>query len=589
MTIENTNSSLHVTISNTNGNILDYDAKTSSPTATVHADIDTTSAARLWLHCEVTETDGTKKFFKLAEAAPIDITTEVQPTFEIPSDELAKLADDTELTFILTVSADGSRDRQSISNARNTVVLRRRASVFNASRWMTDIGPDLECLKLHDVVMPMAHNAGVDQDGAGWPADQWAACQNHTFNHQLAHGIRALDLRLHWKGSRLMFQHGGYDAGRQLYQCIAQVADFVTRNPGEIVILNFHELTVDEWDFNRAFRGYTHLCIPSSARNMTIGQIRRRFPGRSIIVARNNPPDYCWPKINSSWTGNDLNDQFQLRDHINKEMATFPKGRLYPIFACGYSWLGPVRYNSNAAFWSAFFNKLGTGNYRQASVGNIIYCDFFEATGVVNRCIHSTRARASKASQSTAQQLKGTIVSSNSIKLDWVRPRDSEAVTYSLYANDRLVARQAGTEYVFSGLADGASHTLQVLPHYASGDGAPAEIRVSLGDVTKPSKPTDLRFFILEGYGWLFWKAATDNVGVKEYQIYRDGKKINTVEGKTSTVVNPADKGFYSVRAVDSAGNFAESDAQEMPSDITAAEPADLRQLALIAEAVTQE
>ena len=58
----------------------------------------------------------------------------------------------------------------------------------------------------------------------------------------------------------------------------------------------------------------------------------------------------------------------------------------------------------------------------------------------------------------------------------------------------------------------------------------------------------------------LRWQAATDNVGVANYLIYRDSARIATVSGTTLTyTVSSLKSGStyrFSVRAVDGAGNM---------------------------------
>ncbi|AFU17569.1 Chitin binding protein (plasmid) [Bacillus thuringiensis MC28] len=53
------------------------------------------------------------------------------------------------------------------------------------------------------------------------------------------------------------------------------------------------------------------------------------------------------------------------------------------------------------------------------------------------------------------------------------------------------------------------------------------------------------------------WNPSTDNVGIKEYQVLRDGQLIQTVQGTTFTDQNlTANKEYkYAVKAVDAAGN----------------------------------
>ncbi|HEX3030340.1 MAG TPA: fibronectin type III domain-containing protein [Clostridia bacterium] len=61
----------------------------------------------------------------------------------------------------------------------------------------------------------------------------------------------------------------------------------------------------------------------------------------------------------------------------------------------------------------------------------------------------------------------------------------------------------------------------------------------------------------------LYWVKSTDNVGVKGYILFRDGKKIITLT-KTSfinTQLVPGRKYTYSLKAYDAAGNISESSA----------------------------
>ncbi|MDY7962722.1 putative mucin/carbohydrate-binding domain-containing protein [Bacillus thuringiensis] len=57
----------------------------------------------------------------------------------------------------------------------------------------------------------------------------------------------------------------------------------------------------------------------------------------------------------------------------------------------------------------------------------------------------------------------------------------------------------------------------------------------------------------------LKWNPSTDNIGVKEYQVLRDGQLIQTVQGTTFTDQNlTANKDYkYAVKAVDTSGNIS--------------------------------
>ncbi len=81
-------------------------------------------------------------------------------------------------------------------------------------------------------------------------------------------------------------------------------------------------------------------------------------------------------------------------------------------------------------------------------------------------------------------------------------------------------------------------------------------------DTTPPTKPTN---FTVEQSAEhdvrLTWSAATDNVGVAGYQIWRGGQKLATTTGTSFTDTNalPGDAYSYAVTAYDVAGNVSDS------------------------------
>ncbi|MEK5126481.1 putative mucin/carbohydrate-binding domain-containing protein [Bacillus sp. FSL R9-9492] len=77
-------------------------------------------------------------------------------------------------------------------------------------------------------------------------------------------------------------------------------------------------------------------------------------------------------------------------------------------------------------------------------------------------------------------------------------------------------------------------------------------------DIEAPTQPQGLQATnITANSVELKWNSSTDNVGVKEYQVLRDGKFIQTVQGTTFTdsklTANIEYK--YTVKAIDAAGN----------------------------------
>ncbi len=82
---------------------------------------------------------------------------------------------------------------------------------------------------------------------------------------------------------------------------------------------------------------------------------------------------------------------------------------------------------------------------------------------------------------------------------------------------------------------------------------------VTIGDTMAPTAPLSLEATAIPtGGAELDWQAATDNLGLAHYAIYRDGTKIGEVSATTLTYTDPP-AGFgglhtYAVAAVDTAG-----------------------------------
>jgi chitinase len=84
-------------------------------------------------------------------------------------------------------------------------------------------------------------------------------------------------------------------------------------------------------------------------------------------------------------------------------------------------------------------------------------------------------------------------------------------------------------------------------------------------DTTPPTAPGNLRVTgTTSASVSLAWNAATDNVGVTGYDVYRNGTRITTVTGTshTDTGLSPSTTYTYTVRAKDAAGNVSQPSNQ---------------------------
>jgi chitodextrinase len=81
-------------------------------------------------------------------------------------------------------------------------------------------------------------------------------------------------------------------------------------------------------------------------------------------------------------------------------------------------------------------------------------------------------------------------------------------------------------------------------------------------DTTKPSAPSNLSGSTAPGQVVLSWDAASDNVGVTGYRIYRNGTQVGSVLGNLTTFTHTnlqSGNSDYSVRATDAAGNLSDA------------------------------
>lgn len=79
-------------------------------------------------------------------------------------------------------------------------------------------------------------------------------------------------------------------------------------------------------------------------------------------------------------------------------------------------------------------------------------------------------------------------------------------------------------------------------------------------DTVAPSQPTGLNASKVSANSVeLTWKASTDNIGVKEYQVLRSGEVIGTVPGTTFTdkKLKANTEYTYTIKALDAAGNIS--------------------------------
>ena len=183
-------------------------------------------------------------------------------------------------------------------------------------------------------------------------------------------------------------------------------------------------------------------------------------------------------------------------------------------------------------------------------------------------------------------------VGETSVTLSWGASNDDVAVTgYRLYLDGSEVNTSPSTSYVFGGLSCGHSYMLGVAAFDAAGNqSATATIGAQTSvcsDTTPPSAPGTLTASAAgSGSIGLAWGAASDNVAVTGYQVFRcQGAGCSSfTQVATPTGTSYTDTGLsagtgysYRVRARDAAGNTgaysntATATTQSAPSGLVGA------------------
>ncbi len=134
----------------------------------------------------------------------------------------------------------------------------------------------------------------------------------------------------------------------------------------------------------------------------------------------------------------------------------------------------------------------------------------------------------------------------DSVTFSWNASADNVGVAfYDIYHDGQLMKSVSGTTLSTSlTVVPGVNWGLYVNARDAAGNVSQASSTVPIAppqcqvDTTKPTAPTGLTSAASGTTVTLTWTAATDNVAVKFYDIYRNGAKVGTVSG--SGTVAPA-------------------------------------------------
>lgn len=149
-----------------------------------------------------------------------------------------------------------------------------------------------------------------------------------------------------------------------------------------------------------------------------------------------------------------------------------------------------------------------------------------------------------------------------SVKLSWTASKDAGGLAgYTVYRNGAAIGSSTTTRYTDNGAPQGKAATYQVVAQDLANNvsGASNSVTVKVPDRTAPTAPTALHATGGARRVTLTWSAATDNVAVKGYYLYRGATRIASLG---ASALSYADTGLkaktrytYSLIAYDAAGN----------------------------------
>ncbi|PMX03242.1 phospholipase [Pseudomonas sp. FW215-R2] len=276
---------------------------------------------------------------------------------------------------------------------------------YASYNWMAAT-PSIDSLSISELTLPGTHNAGSDWRASYpvfGPPRHWLACQHDSFHAQLHHGARVLDIRLAYEPkaegvSRFRAHHGGHRNSRTLGNLITDVENFLKQNPDEFIVLDFHSLDGNDFDYDYFNKMMIHLLghrlIPSKNLSAGLGQLKHISKEQRVFAAarshwqldRHVFIDY----INHEWSGSNRTDSAELKQFIGYVMKS-PPGAWKPwsLSATCYTALGgPVDIHKELNEW------FDPDNSDWAMKCNVINVDFIEETNIVSFCraVNQTKA-----------------------------------------------------------------------------------------------------------------------------------------------------------------------------------------------------
>ncbi|HUG28913.1 MAG TPA: fibronectin type III domain-containing protein [Candidatus Limnocylindria bacterium] len=181
-----------------------------------------------------------------------------------------------------------------------------------------------------------------------------------------------------------------------------------------------------------------------------------------------------------------------------------------------------------------------------------------DGAGNLSAAVSAPATTSAADSPPTAPGNATVTVTDTTARLTWSAASDNLGVTgYRVWRNGALLGTTTSREWNNSNLTPETAYSWTIRAVDTAGQTGPAVTVTATTAETDVEAPTAPKATVApENPSWasLTWTASTDNVGVVEYVVYRDGQ-LHATTGVSDRELRVARGSAYTVVAVDAAGN----------------------------------
>ncbi len=257
--------------------------------------------------------------------------------------------------------------------------------------------------------------------------------------------------------------------------------------------------------------------------------------------------------------------------------------------------------------WTASTDAVGVTGYTifrdGTQIGTTTGATTFNLTGLTAGTTYSMRVSAQDLADNTSAQsaalnvtttaapdttpptvptgLASSAITQTSFTLTWTASTDAVGVTgYTILQDGSPIGTTTGaTTFNVTGLTAGTTYSMRVsaqdLAGNTSAQSTPLNVTTTAApDTTPPTVPTGLASSAITQTGFtLTWAPSTDDVGVTDYEVFRNAVSIGLTGGVTTlnvTGLTASTAYAFTVRALDAVPNAS---AQSAPLNVTTLAP----------------